>query len=200
MKIALALILYFTLHSLLANLRVKAFLQQHLIPARWYRILYNLVAVFTLIPILFYLQQSEQNFLFQIPLFLKYIAYAGILAAILLLLIALIQYDLGEFSGLSYLGSTKKNQEQTLQVKGLNSYVRHPLYFASLLLFWFYFLAFPTTIFLMVAIISSLYLYAGARLEEEKLLLNFGDSYRRYQQEVPMLWPAFKYNNSVTKA
>jgi methanethiol S-methyltransferase len=199
MKITLALILYFILHSLLANLRVKAFLQQHLIPARWYRVLYNLLAVITLIPIFFYLGQSEQTFLFQLPLYLKYIAYAGIALALLLILVALAQYDLGEFSGLSDLRSTQKNQEPILQIKGFNSYVRHPLYFASLLLFWFFFLAVPTKTFLIVALVSSLYLYVGARLEEEKLLLTFGEHYRRYQEEVPMLWPAIKYNNSATK-
>jgi methanethiol S-methyltransferase len=192
MKIALTLLLYFALHSLLANLRVKAWLQAQLIPRRWYRALYNLLAVITLIPILFYLSQSEQAFLFQLPLYLKYLAYAGIGLALLLLLLALVQYDLGEFSGLSDLRTTQKNLEPTLQIKGFNSYVRHPLYFASLLLFWFFFFAVPTKTFLMVALVSSLYLYVGARLEEEKLLLTFGDSYRRYQEKVPMLWPGFK--------
>jgi hypothetical protein len=43
--------------------------------------------------------------------------------------------------------------------------------------------------FLTTAILITLYFMVGAWLEEKKLLIYHGEQYRRFQKEVPMLFP-----------
>jgi protein-S-isoprenylcysteine O-methyltransferase Ste14 len=55
------------------------------------------------------------------------------------------------------------------------------------------------TVNLLALIVSlSLYLVVGARLEERKLILEFGQTYREYQKQTPMLIP-WKQPRSVEK-
>jgi protein-S-isoprenylcysteine O-methyltransferase Ste14 len=65
---------------------------------------------------------------------------------------------------------------------------RHPWYLGSLLAIWTIFPEYqlgPT----VAVIILSLYLVLGTLLEERKIVREHGDSYRRYQQQVSMLFP-----------
>ncbi len=45
---------------------------------------------------------------------------------------------------------------------------------------------------IMVNIILTAYVLMGTLIEEKKLILEFGDAYVKYQQEVPMLIPFTK--------
>ena len=45
---------------------------------------------------------------------------------------------------------------------------------------------------IVVNIVLTIYVIIGTVLEEKKLVLEFGDAYRKYQQEVPMLVPFTK--------
>ena len=66
-------------------------------------------------------------------------------------------------------------------------YVRHPLYAGLLLSLW----SVPrmTAGRLLFALGLSAYIVIGALFEERDLLVRFGDRYRRYRDEVGMLWP-----------
>ena len=48
---------------------------------------------------------------------------------------------------------------------------------------------FPNDGMFAFALISTIYLILGSRLEEEKLVAQFGKAYQKYQREVPMLVP-----------
>lgn len=65
--------------------------------------------------------------------------------------------------------------------------MRHPIYTGTLLLMW----AFPlmTVNILTLYLVLTLYLFVGAKLEERRLLHEFGKQYSEYQQRVPMLIP-----------
>jgi protein-S-isoprenylcysteine O-methyltransferase Ste14 len=65
--------------------------------------------------------------------------------------------------------------------------VRHPLYLGLFIALW----AAPdmTVGRLVLALGLTLYTVVGAHLEERDLAAHFGDDYRRYQREVPMLVP-----------
>ena len=72
-------------------------------------------------------------------------------------------------------------------VRGPYCWVRHPLYFFSLLMIWFS----PVLTFdrLMFNILWTGWIIVGTILEERDLTVAFGDEYKEYQQKVPMLIP-----------
>lgn len=70
---------------------------------------------------------------------------------------------------------------------GAYGWVRHPLYFFSLLMIW----SSPdlTADRILFNVLWSLWIVTGAVFEERDLVYEFGDEYRKYQQKVPMLIP-----------
>ncbi|HMH22447.1 MAG TPA: DUF1295 domain-containing protein [Puia sp.] len=81
---------------------------------------------------------------------------------------------------------------EILEVDGLHRHIRHPLYLGTLLLVWSLFLFFPLLSNLLSCGMITLYTLAGIRLEERKLLLQFGEPYASYQKKVPMLIPGLR--------
>lgn len=76
---------------------------------------------------------------------------------------------------------------QRLVIRGPYRFIRHPLYFFTLMVIW----SCPqmTADRLLFNLLWSLWICAGTILEETDLLADFGESYRSYQQKVPMLIP-----------
>ncbi len=72
-------------------------------------------------------------------------------------------------------------------VRGPYCWVRHPLYLFCLLLIW----SGPevTTDRLLYNILWTAWIVIASMLEERDLIACFGDEYRRYQAQVPMLFP-----------
>jgi len=72
-------------------------------------------------------------------------------------------------------------------VDGPFRWVRHPLYACILALLWIR----PEMMAdgLVLSVLWSAWIVAGTMLEERDLVADFGDVYRRYQRQVPMLVP-----------
>lgn len=72
-------------------------------------------------------------------------------------------------------------------IAGPYRYVRHPLYFFVLCMIW----SCPdiTADRLLFSVSWTTWIVFGTILEERDLVAEFGDVYRRYQKEVPMLFP-----------
>jgi len=68
-------------------------------------------------------------------------------------------------------------------------HVRHPLYFATIILILGLFLLVPTEKMGLILVISYSYILIGYRLEESKLIAVFGPEYTTYQKRVKALIP-----------
>lgn len=75
--------------------------------------------------------------------------------------------------------------------------VRHPLYLGMLLGLWC--APVMTVSHLLLAALFTAYILIGVRHEERDLVRVFGDEYRRYQAEVPMLLPFLRRSRTEAK-
>jgi protein-S-isoprenylcysteine O-methyltransferase Ste14 len=100
--------------------------------------------------------------------------------------------SLGEFDPfgiipiLNYLRGTRK-PAMPLTVCGPYRLVRHPLYILLILMIWSY----PNLTLdrLLFNVLCTAWMVLGTLFEERDLVATFGDDYRKYQQQVPMLIP-----------
>jgi protein-S-isoprenylcysteine O-methyltransferase Ste14 len=81
----------------------------------------------------------------------------------------------------------KTQRPPVLIVRGTYRWVRHPLYFFSLLMIWSQVSVTPDR--LLFNGLWTVWIIIGAMLEERDLVASFGDAYRTYQRHVPMLIP-----------
>jgi protein-S-isoprenylcysteine O-methyltransferase Ste14 len=182
---------YALFHSLLASSWFKNWIRQRFGPGvdRWYRLLYNIVAVLTLLPLFPMLAWLPDRLLYIVPPPWRWLMIGGQLLALIGLGVALLQTDPWHFLGLSQLFTDQSAAESSssLTVKGLYCWVRHPLYFFSLIFLW---LTPAMTVNVLVTyLLFTLYFYIGSIHEERRLVAEFGQAYRRYQQQVPRLIP-----------
>jgi len=183
-------VLFFFSHSLLAANGTKAIAEKRLgANFRFYRITYNLLSLFFLSTILFLLWfRHEYNYVLTKTGYLLFAGYGLMGAGGLIILLAFKNYDLGMFTGIKQIAQ-KIHQPDKLIIKGLNKYVRNPLYFGIIVFFAGYFLQQPTYMNLITLCIVYAYIYIGTKLEEKKLGDVFGEEYRSYKKSVKMLIP-----------
>jgi protein-S-isoprenylcysteine O-methyltransferase Ste14 len=79
--------------------------------------------------------------------------------------------------------------DKVIKKSGLLAIIRHPMYFAVLLLIWCQTFRISD---IVVNTVLTAYIIIGTVLEERKLVLEFGTDYVKYQKEVPMLIPFAK--------
>jgi protein-S-isoprenylcysteine O-methyltransferase Ste14 len=125
------------------------------------------------------------------------------LVALILFTMALFQTNVWRFIGLEQLvrggEPIPADQHERLVTSGPYAWVRHPLYSTVIALMWLW----PDMTVNRAALftISAAYFYLGSFPEEQKLIEEFGDAYRRYQQVVPRLIPrpGRRYNNGSAR-
>jgi protein-S-isoprenylcysteine O-methyltransferase Ste14 len=180
------------LHSALISLTVTERLRSRFPRGfRYYRILYNLSAAITLIPVVIYAFSLRTE-----PI----VAWTGAwrIVPILLVILALFfftagarRYDLRQFLGLRQIKDDKAcsvlTDDCSLDTGGVLSLVRHPWYSGGILIVWARPLD-PAAILTNLVICG--YFVVGAILEERKLEAQFGRQYTEYRHRVSMLFPA----------
>jgi protein-S-isoprenylcysteine O-methyltransferase Ste14 len=179
------------LHSVLVSGGVTQFLRRRFPDVfRYYRLLYNLFAVASLVPVAVYSRSLQGA-----PL----VAWQGAWKALPAVLGAgalsffwagARRYDFLQFLGLRQIrgeiGCSVLTTDCSLDTGGVLALVRHPWYSGALLVVWVR----PLD---LAAILTNLvvcgYLVVGAWLEERKLTAQFGAAYTDYQQRVSMFFP-----------
>lgn len=180
------------LHSWLAAFSTKAVVER-LAGAdvrRFYRLGFVLVAVVSLLPILAMVAFLPARVLWVIPVPWLYVTLLVQGLALTGLVITVLQVDTLAFIGLRQLHQPDAEQHAKLVTRGFYRWVRHPLYFFSLVLFWLF--PYMTDLTLAFVIAASLYFLIGTVPEEHKLTEIYGDTYRQYQKDVPRIIPWLK--------
>ena len=183
-------IVYCMLHSLLASIRLKKKLEQTLKTGyKYYRLFYTIFAFLFLVGLL-YLQVSISTIeLYKVTVFIRVTGSAIALSGLTLMLVCIKKYFIG-LSGL--LSLIQEKNSSSLLITGVHKYVRHPLYLGTFAFIWGAVLVLPYLSLLIANCIITGYTLVGIKLEEDKLIAEFGESYKTYQRSVPKLIPFTK--------
>lgn len=187
--ILLAVLGYGLLHTILASLRMKALAREWFGPKidRWYRIIFNGIAIITLLPILVMPILLNDKVIYRIPFPWVIISLLIQLVAVVVLLVGLKQSGLAAFLGVRQILHPEQTSPSNLVTGGLYRYVRHPQYTAGLVFIWLV----PIMTWNVMALDLGLtaYIIVGAYFEERKGLIEFGEAYAEYRKRTPMLVP-----------
>jgi len=164
---------------------------------RYYRIFYNLFSAVTLVPVLVYSRSLGGDLFFVWSGVWRPVRLALTLSALALFYAGSRHYDLRQFLGLrqvaEYESRKSLSESGGLDTSGILGVIRHPWYTAAIIMIW----ARPLDGRALVTnIVLSAYLFIGTVLEERKLVTEFGDEYRKYQEKVPMFFPGGKGRDS----
>lgn len=91
--------------------------------------------------------------------------------------------------------ATKKGN---LAVKGVYQYMRHPQYFAFIIIIVGFLLQWPTLITLLMAPILVIRYVTLARNEERQMVSKFGQTYQDYKKKTPGFFPSLKLVSSTS--
>jgi methanethiol S-methyltransferase len=171
---------YGIVHSVLASDSVKKVFN-----TKYYRLIYNLIAIVLLIPILYFQLTVESKRLMEDSIFNQLLGGIMMSAGIFMMYISIRGYASREFLGLDF----DHKEPDMLKTDGLSEFIRHPLYTGTLLFFWGTFGFFSTEIFLTTALFITIYVRIGIHFEEKKLVRVYGKQYEEYRKKVPMLIP-----------
>jgi protein-S-isoprenylcysteine O-methyltransferase Ste14 len=185
--LVLSIALWGAVHSWMASLGFKGLVRRAFGDgiSRLYRLVYNLFSVLSLAPILLLLRLLPDTLLYTVPPPWVFFMLVGQLAAILCIIVTVLQVDAASFIGLRQLFGTEGPSQ--LVTGGFYRWIRHPLYLFGLLILW---LTPIMTLNLLIVYLSlTAYLIIGAMFEERKLLREFGSAYAEYKARTPMIIP-----------
>ncbi len=176
---------YFFMHSFLAATSTKSyFSSKYPNQQKNYRLYYTTFSTLGLLPIMYLLATTPSELLLERSSMLKYFGLVLASFGVFVLKAAFKNYDTKEFMGVGMQDAAPKFVQ-----KGLLNYMRHPIYTGTILLVIGFFLFIPNVLNLTTGICTFIYLAIGIRLEEKKLVEEFGEAYITFKKEVPMLVP-----------
>ena len=160
----------------------------------FYRLFYILISLALLIPLIKYSGQADTRIIITYEYPLSIIQYALIAGSLTIFFFAFFfNYDSLSFFEIRQILNFKKTKavdaSPDIRKNGLLGIIRHPMYFALIIYLWCQ--TFRMMDILVNAVLT-MYIVIGTKLEEKKLVLEYGDTYIKYQQEVPMLIPFTK--------
>ncbi len=195
--ILLSLLLYGTIHSILAAIRTKNWVKSWLgenLYNRFYRLFFSLQAVILFVPVLLLVALLPDETIYQIPSPCVYVTISVQILAVVGILHSVMLTGALRFIGLQQaLDPDQAQKPIKLVVRSLYHWVRHPIYFCTFLFIWLV----PVMTWNVLALNLGITIYTiiGAKLEERKLKSEFGQPYIEYQNATPFIIPGFKIRN-----
>ncbi|HEY0730853.1 MAG TPA: isoprenylcysteine carboxylmethyltransferase family protein [Chitinophagaceae bacterium] len=191
--LAILWMFYCVVHSVLADLRVKAYFSGRMGKSFiYYRLIYTLISFAGLVIILWYQVSIDTIFIYTSNIITNVVGTVTGLAGLLIMLYCIRKYFMS-LSGFRTLIHNDEVQEgNELYIAGLHRYVRHPLYLGTFLFIWGVWVVVPTLSLLIANAIITIYTLIAIPLEERKLLKEFGASYKKYSETVPRIIPRFR--------
>ena len=189
--LSLLLILWCVIHSAMILIAVTEYVKKRLgSNYRFYRVFFNLISILTLIPVALFAHSAQTPAIFQWSGYMR-LGQALIFGfAVLFFFLGWRHYDIRQLVGIKQIraGTADRAITETgeLDISGVLGMTRHPWYLATMLLIWARQMDVAAII---VNVILTSYLIVGTYLEEKKLLREFGENYRNYQNKVSMLIP-----------
>jgi protein-S-isoprenylcysteine O-methyltransferase Ste14 len=186
--VALYLVGFAALHSLLASLPAKKMARRHFgsMVDPWYPVLFSSIAVITILPLVALLILSPSPVLYVVPppwIWLFFLAQ-------LLIGLATLRAFLDaphRFLIRAQLAKPQSPDAFALGIRGIYCWIRDPFLLSGLLLIWL--TPFMTENLLLVYLIATVYLFLGSLHWESRLLVQFGKDYAAYQYEVSRMIP-----------
>ncbi|MBL8144598.1 MAG: hypothetical protein JNM38_26020 [Acidobacteria bacterium] len=190
-SVALVWSVYLALHSAMISVTATVYLRSTLGHGfRFYRLFFNVVAIATLIPVVLYSRSVRGEVFFAWSGYLAFVKWTLVVGSALLFVAGSRHYDMLQFLGVRQVWSGAQhaliNTSGRIDASGVLGLIRHPYYTATILLFWSSDLDATA---LAINVVVTTYVVIGTLLEERKLRLEFGDSYRDYQARVSMFVP-----------
>lgn len=176
---------WFFLHSFLAAGRVKQAFCKLLFNGNMqsYRIIYNVISLAGLLALLYGQYAIPSAEIFTATIITQLVALLLGVIGLTIMFIAVHNYDWKSFIGIS------KEKKYSLVVKGINQYVRHPLYSGTMLFVLAFCIWQPYYKNVLLLLLMQAYLAIGIHYEEKKLAAHYGDAYRAYQKTVKKMIP-----------
>lgn len=181
-------LLFFISHSVLIRKPIRKLASRYF-PEQYFGVLFSILSGALLLIIILFWQEtsstifSAQGFFRSIFRFLYFLCIAGFFWCIW----ALGSLDPFGLQAMMDHVKGKVHEPYVFTVRGPYRWVRHPIYFIWLIIFW----AYPdlTPDRLMLNLLWSAWIIVAAFLEERDLIKTFGETYVEYQKEVPMIIP-----------
>jgi len=189
--LSILLILWCALHSAMISISVTEYFKRFLgSNYRFYRLLFNITSILTILPVALYAYSVRTQVIFHWNGYLRIGQVLILGLAVWFFFLGGRHYDIRQVMGIKQVREGTADLAITdtgeLDTSGVLGMTRHPWYLATMLLIW----ARPMDVSaIIVNVILTFYLVIGTCLEEKKLLREFGENYRNYQNKVSMLIP-----------
>jgi protein-S-isoprenylcysteine O-methyltransferase Ste14 len=179
---------FFTQHSVMIRRNVRARLER-LISGRFYGAAYAVASGVVLLGLVLMWQESDRV-LFDLQGVARWLLRCVVLLAAWLFVSGVRALRSFDTFGINPIVALVKNEPEVrlpLVARGAYRWVRHPVYLSLLLVVWSHPTMTPDR--LLFNILWSVWVVTATMLEERDLVAAFGDAYRKYQEEVPMIIP-----------
>jgi protein-S-isoprenylcysteine O-methyltransferase Ste14 len=192
--ILFSLLIYGVIHSLLAALKTKELVQAWLginYYRRFYRLFFSSAAAVLFVPVLMLVALLPDQLIYRIPAPWIWLTVIIQVLAVVLMVHSVMMTGAGRFLGLAQaIDPDQAEKPLPLVKRGMYRLVRHPIYTCTFLLIWLMPLMSWNILALNIGVTA--YMLIGARIEEQKLLLEFGDAYDQFRKDTAFIIPWIK--------